>query len=73
MFGLIRSLEGCEGVPQKDYRYVLAETSFAGRSDLNFDEFIKVCGIHRAAFDGLVLTLCLDLWQAEGYCVIASS
>ena len=58
---------------QKDYEYVLTETDFAGKSDFNFDEFVEICGNHRAAFGGLVLTLCLDLWRAEGYCIVASS
>ena len=72
-FGLIGSLKGYEGESQKDYECVLAETSFSGKSDFNFDEFVEVWGSHRAAFGGLVLTLCLDLWRAEGYCVIPSS
>ena len=73
MFGLIGSLKGCKGVSQKDYEYVLTETGFAGKSDFNFDEFVEVWESHRAAFCGFVLALCLDLWRAEGYYVIASS
>ena len=73
VFGLIESLKGYEGVSRKDYDYVLTETGFAGKSNFNFDEFVEVWGSHRAAFCGFVLTLCLDLWRAEGYCVIASS
>ena len=73
VFGLIGSPKGYGGVSQKDYECVLAETSFAGKSDFNFGGFVEVWGSHRAAFRGLVLTLCLDLWRAGGYCVFASS
>lgn len=72
VFGLIESLKGYEGVSQKDYEYVLMETGFADKLDFNFDEFVEVCGNHDA-FDGLALTLFLDLRRAEGHCVIASS
>jgi len=73
VFGLIESLKGYEGVSQKDYEYVLTETGFADKLDFNFDEFVEVWGNHDDAFGGLALTLLLDLWRAEGYCVIASS
>lgn len=39
---LIKSLKGYEGVSQKDYEYVLTETGFADKSDLDFDEFVEV-------------------------------
>ena len=42
MIGLVEGLKGYEGVSQKDYEYVLMETGFADKSDLNFDEFVEV-------------------------------
>ena len=73
VFGLIENLKGYEGVSRKDYDYVLTETGFAGKSDVNFDELARGMGKPSCCILGSVLTLCLDLWQAEGYSVIASS
>ena len=42
VIGLIKSLRGYEAVSQKDYEYVLMETGFADKPDLNIDEFVEV-------------------------------
>ena len=42
VIGLVKSLKGYEGVSQKDYEYVLAETGFADKSDFDFEEFVEV-------------------------------
>ena len=44
VISLIKSLNGYEGVSQKDYEYVLAETGFVDKSDFNLDEFVEVRG-----------------------------
>lgn len=44
MIGLVKGLKGYEGVSQKDYEYVLAETGFADKSDFDFEEFVEICG-----------------------------
>lgn len=54
--GLIKSLNGYEGVSQKDYEYVLTETGFADKPNFNLDEFIEVGD--PAFLARIVLTLC---------------
>lgn len=44
VIGLVMSLKGYEGVSQRDYEYVLAETGFADKSDFDFEEFVEICG-----------------------------
>ncbi|GBE83265.1 Glycerol-3-phosphate dehydrogenase, mitochondrial [Sparassis crispa] len=41
---LIRDLPGYEGVKMKDYDYVLEEAGFTKTQDIDFDEFVEICG-----------------------------
>lgn len=42
LLDLIKSLPGYETVGPKDYDYVLVETGFSNRSDVDIDEFVEV-------------------------------
>ena len=73
VIGLIKSLKGYEGVSQKDYEYVLTETGFADKSCFDFDEFVEVRGRFLCFFFMTVIDSFIDLWRAEGDCVLAST
>ncbi|EIN08083.1 DAO-domain-containing protein [Punctularia strigosozonata HHB-11173 SS5] len=40
---LVGGLHGLELVSDKDVKYVLEEAGFAGRKDVDFDEFVEIC------------------------------
>ncbi|KAF7791470.1 hypothetical protein EIP86_002486 [Pleurotus ostreatoroseus] len=44
VFDLIHSLPGFQGMKKKDYDYVLEQAGYVGQSDLDFDEFVELCG-----------------------------
>ena len=50
VISLIKSLRGYEGVSQKDYEYVLAETGFAAKSDFDLEEFFEVSRVLGCSF-----------------------
>ncbi|GJF00671.1 glycerol-3-phosphate dehydrogenase [Phanerochaete sordida] len=44
LFGLVQALPGFETVKPKDYDYVLEEAGFKNQADVDFDEFVEICG-----------------------------
>ncbi|KAJ7460903.1 FAD dependent oxidoreductase-domain-containing protein [Mycena galericulata] len=41
---VLREVPGYEEIPSKDYEYVLEEAGFKKRVDVDFDEFLEICG-----------------------------
>ncbi|KAJ7221662.1 FAD dependent oxidoreductase-domain-containing protein [Mycena pura] len=41
---VLREVPGYENISQKEYDYVLEEAGFKTRADLDFDEFLEICG-----------------------------
>jgi len=44
LWGVVKDVEGYEGIPEKDYEYALEEAGFKGRKEIDFDEFVEICG-----------------------------
>ncbi|KAL7279835.1 hypothetical protein ACG7TL_006242 [Trametes sanguinea] len=44
VYELVSGLPGFEDVRKKDYEYVLEEAGFKGQKDVDFDEFVEICG-----------------------------
>lgn len=46
LFQLVKSLPGFGfgGIKNKDFNYVLEEVGYQGRGDVDFDEFVEICG-----------------------------
>ena len=42
LFDLVKSLSGFDGIKTKDYEYVLEETGYSTRQEVDFDEFVEV-------------------------------
>jgi glycerol-3-phosphate dehydrogenase len=61
---LLKDLPGYEGVRTKDFEYVLEEAGLGKRVDLDFDEFVEVCGCRFICFP-LDLTK-IGSWQICG-------
>jgi len=41
---VLQEVPGYEGIPTKDCEYVLEEAGFKTRADVDFDEFLEICG-----------------------------
>lgn len=41
---VLQEVPGYEGIPAKDCEYVLEEAGFKARTDVDFDEFLEICG-----------------------------
>ncbi|KAJ7491186.1 FAD dependent oxidoreductase-domain-containing protein [Mycena latifolia] len=41
---VLQEVPGYEGIPAKDCEYVLEEAGFKTRTDVDFDEFLEICG-----------------------------
>jgi glycerol-3-phosphate dehydrogenase len=60
---LLNELPGYEGIPRKDFEYVLEEAGFKGRSDVDFDEFVEVnCTFNPSVQRDSALCMTVDLW-----------